>query len=122
MYFMRRRLDGWDYAFYFSLLIVVLWIILKSLGIIHTPFWLEYGVPLGGVALGVLTFYEKVFKNLFRLDSEVRVLKMEVVHINKDLEKVDSKVNHIDQELSLVKGELSIIKNDLSIVKTRVGI
>ena len=64
---MKRELNVYDYLFYLSLLVILIWLILKSFGIIQTPFWLEYGVPIGGFAIAVLTLYQNLLDKIGKL-------------------------------------------------------
>lgn len=46
---MVRKLSVWDVIAWLALAFIVLWLILKTFGIINTPLWLEYS-PLYAAA------------------------------------------------------------------------
>jgi hypothetical protein len=45
---MKRESSFWDILAWIVLALIFLWVVLKTIGIIHTPSWLEYS-PLYGV-------------------------------------------------------------------------
>ena len=40
-----KRMSFWDVLAWIALLIIIVWLVLKTAGIINTPLWLEY-VPI----------------------------------------------------------------------------
>lgn len=46
---MTKRISIWDILAWLALAFIVVWLILKTLGIINTPLWLEYS-PLYAAA------------------------------------------------------------------------
>ncbi len=111
---MNQRLEGkylfWHIVFYFSLFIISVWVILKSVGIIQTPFWLEYGVPMGGLVLGLLAFHNNIFSALKDLTVGQAILSTKVTHL-------ETKVNHLDEDVEYLKNDFTIIKTDVGILK-----
>lgn len=88
----------WDYLFYASLLIIFIWLILKVTGVINTPAWLEYGVPIGGAIITFLTFYQGLMDRIIILSingarSDERLMHMErdVGILKKDVETLKAK-------------------------------
>ena len=88
----------WDYLFYLSMLILTIWLILKVVGLIKTPVWLEYGVPIGSFILGLVTLFQSingkfddVFKEIGRLHANDARLETKLIHIDRDLERVKDK-------------------------------
>jgi hypothetical protein len=45
----KRRLNFWDVLAWVVLGLILLWLILKTLGIINSPLWLEYAPIYGAV-------------------------------------------------------------------------
>ena len=85
----------WDYLFYLSMLVLTVWLILKVAGYIKTPVWLEYGVPLGSLIIGFLTFFQSIVDKFSKLtdkvsDLQVSHARMEgvLVHHDRDLERI----------------------------------
>jgi len=46
---MKRSLNFWDILAWIVLGLILLWLILKTLGIINSPLWLEYAPIYGAV-------------------------------------------------------------------------
>ncbi|MEK6937059.1 MAG: hypothetical protein AABW58_03230, partial [Nanoarchaeota archaeon] len=61
---MKRELNFWDYVFYISLLVIFIWVTLKILGIIQTPLWLEFGIPIYGLLFTTLAFYKNILDSI----------------------------------------------------------
>ena len=88
----QRELNIWDYLFYFSLLVLTLWLMLKSLGIIQTPFWLEYGVPMLSLIITLLTFYQNILDKISKLSVSLAMLNTKSDHLEKDVEFLKRKI------------------------------
>lgn len=85
---MRKRISPWQVLFYVSWSVVALWLILKLTGIINTPVWLEYGVPIAGLLLGALAHYQHIIETLAKL-----VVKVE--HLDKDVEMLKQRTANL---------------------------
>jgi len=48
---MKRKINIWDLIAWLVLIGIVVWLILKTFGIINTPLWLEYAPIYGAVYL-----------------------------------------------------------------------
>lgn len=106
MLVMGYKLNFWDYVFYTSMSIVLLWIILKSVGIIHTPFWLQYGLPASSFVIGVFALYYNLIKSI--TDMAIKTGNIEKdVEILKDNNKV-------------LKYDVDILKNKVTLIEQRV--
>lgn len=99
--FQPLRKTIWDYLFYASMAILTLWLILKSAGIIKTPFWLEYGVPIGTLILGFLTFYQS-------LNDKILTLSVSDARLEERLARLDDKFVHIDRDVESLKRALRV--------------
>jgi hypothetical protein len=85
----------WDYLFYLSMAILTIWFILKATGVINTPFWLEYGIPLGSLMLGFLTIYHTITDKFLSLSANDARMEEHLKHIDKDLEVVKKDVEFL---------------------------
>lgn len=83
---MNEKMSPWQILFYVSWSVVALWLILKLTGVINTPFWPEYGVPLAGLLLGLLSFYQNIVEQLKELVVGFATLNVKVSHIDQDVE------------------------------------
>jgi len=94
--------DFWEALFYGSLGVFLLWAILKSIGIIGSPIWLEIGVPVlsAGIALG--SFYQR-FKQ-----------------VEKDVTKVETDINKVKGDVDTMKYNIKAILESLANISKRL--
>ncbi len=83
----------WEIVFYSSLSVVMIWVILKSVGIIQTPFWLEYGVPIAGFVIGILSLYQNLTNNIKELAIDLAKISVKLSHVEKDVDVLKSEVS-----------------------------
>ena len=107
---MKQKSSFWEIMFYLSLAIFMIWVILKSIGVIKTPFWLEYGIPATTLATVFLSFYKRIIDNIAKLAVTVATLAVKFDHLEK-------KVDHIDNDLEIVRIDVATLKSDMSSVK-----
>jgi len=82
----------WDYLFYLCMSIVLLWVVLKSIGIIKTPFWLEYGLPVASFVIGFLTFSQSLNNRISKLEASDARIEAILKHHDRDLEKIKDRL------------------------------
>lgn len=83
---MAKLRSIWDYLFYASMAVLMLWLILKVTGIINTPVWLEYGVPIGSAILGLVTLFQSFNDKFISIFSQLAQMNARLDHHDKDLE------------------------------------
>jgi hypothetical protein len=86
---MREKVSPWQIVFYVSLSVLSLWLILKVTGIIQTPTWLEYGVPIASLIFAIPAHHQ---------------------HIIETLARVGAKVEHLDKDVEFVKADVALLK------------
>ena len=86
----------WRVVFHLSLGGLALWVILKSLGVFNTPFWLEYGVPVGLFIIAVLALYHNFFES-----------------IHKIFDSLGFKMNNIEKDVVILKTKVSILEKKI---------
>lgn len=104
---MEQKISFWQVIFYLSLLVITIWVILKSVGIIQTPFWLEYGVPIAGFVITFLAFYNNLIEKMSQLTINFVTL--------------NSKVDHIDKYIEFLKKDVEFLKKDVSFLKNKIS-
>jgi len=62
-----RKLNVYDYLFHVSLIIFVLVLIISSVGIVESKFWVEYRFPAFAFALTLFAFYNSLRVNINKL-------------------------------------------------------
>lgn len=102
------RISPWQLLFYISWTVLGLWLILKSVGIIKTPFWLEYGVPIASVFLGVIGIYHNILE-------QIKILAIGLATLNTKFEHLDKKVDHLDIDVEHLKSDMTAVKKHLSV-------
>lgn len=114
---MSREISFWYVLFHLSLLVVFIWVILKSVGIIQTPDWIKYGIPVGGVIFSFFAFYHSIIGVVFTIKDELSSVKIDVAkitvkldHHDKDLEFIKTKLYHHDKDLEFINKDLGFIK------------
>lgn len=104
---METKFSIWRGIFYGSLTTIMIWLLLKIVGIIQTPIWLEYGVPIGSAVFAMLSFHKDLLEN--------------IIGVKVDLATVTVKVEHLDKDIECIKKDLGLVKSDIEIVKTKVN-
>jgi len=85
---MKREVTKWEISVYVALSIIFIWLILKVTGVIHTPPWLEYGVPIASGLFAFLGLYRDLMEKFYTLRIEVVQMKSDIGHLDKDMEIV----------------------------------
>lgn len=102
----QQKISLWQILFYLSMGVVVLWLILKLTGVIQTPVWLEFGVPISGLVFGIFTLYRNLLNG--------------IKDISVGLATVAVKVDHIEKDVSSLKHDMITVKQDMGIVKKKL--
>ena len=100
----------WELSFYFSLLVIMIWLILKIVGVIKTPVWIEYGIPITGAVYGVLAIYRNVIEKL-------TTLTIKVDHLDKDVEIIKVDANTLKLDVNTLKTKTTNIEKDVEFLK-----
>ncbi len=86
----------WNIVFYASWIVVAVWLVLKSFGVINTPFWLEYGVPISGLMFGALSLYGNI-------SASLRDLAVGLASLGVKFEHLEIKVDRIESDVEILK-------------------
>lgn len=82
----------WELMFYASIATLIIWAILKSVGVINTPAWLEFGVPVIGLAFAALSFYQNLADKFTALAVTIAGHTVRLEHLERDVEQIKSKL------------------------------
>ena len=104
----KQKISIWQILFYFSMGVVLLWLILKLSGVIQTPLWLEVGVPTAGLLLGIFTLYRNIFNGIKDLSVGVATVAVKVDHIEKDVSSLKQDMITVKQDMGIVKKKLRL--------------
>lgn len=123
----NKEISIWQIMFYVSWTVLTLWLILKIAGVIKTPFWLEYGVPVGSIIIGVFGIYHnfmqtvnKVVIGLATLTSDFKHLNFKVDKLDSKVNNLDTKVNHLDLKVNQLDSKFNHLELDMEIVKNKL--
>ena len=123
---MKERMSTWQVLFYLSMAVLALWTILKSIGVINTPPWLEYGVPIGSLLIGFLTMLHTITDKISQLSTSFAVFLTKFEHleiktgkIEQKVEQLDIKVNRLERNFEHLDSDVESIKKHLKISATQ---
>ncbi len=78
----------WDYLFYASMAVILIWLALKMTGVIQTPIWLEYGVPVGSFVVGFIMLFQSINDKITALSTNDARMEEHLKHLDKDVESI----------------------------------
>jgi hypothetical protein len=84
----KRGRSFWDYTAWVILFLIALWIVLKLIGVINTPIWLEYS-PL----FGLIYLAGWGMSKLDNVTTNVKEIKDDVNSLWDDTKKIESDMN-----------------------------
>ena len=88
---MNREISVWQLMFYVSWAVLTLWLVLKIAGVIKTPVWVEYGIPVGSLILGVFGLYHDLVQTINKV-------VIGLAHVERDVEMLKSGVNTLKKK------------------------
>ncbi len=95
---MKRSI--WDYLFYASMAVILIWLVLKMTGIIQTPLWLEYGVPIGSFVIGFIMLFQSLNDRITTLSVNDARIETRIEHIDKDVESLKTDVGKLKSRIN----------------------
>lgn len=99
----KRKFRPWELAFYFSLLVILFWLILKLVGVINTPPLIQYGVPIASALFGFFALYRDIMGQINRFGRVLVKTTTKVEYIEKKLDYISNKVNNIERDVEELK-------------------
>ncbi|MBI2175737.1 hypothetical protein HYU40_00085 [Candidatus Woesearchaeota archaeon] len=96
----------YDWIFWISIGVVVVWMILKATGIIHSPIWQEL-LPFAGGLAAIVSYFQKTGRYLEKID-----------HLDRDFHEFRSKA---DIRFDEVKADLHKYDNRLIRIEARLS-
>ncbi len=98
-----KKIDPWYIGFWISIAITILWAILKIVGVINTPFWLEMLPVFSGLA-SVVTIVQYANKYLIKIE----VMDHRLINVEQRLDKIENNLDHHDNKLIKIEKHLGI--------------
>ena len=93
-----RKVNYWELGFYASLIALTIWLILKVIGVIQTPVWLEYGIPIGSLIIGFLTFYQNIINAIHEVTKGLAVITSRVNHVEEKVDNLNKDMKELKQK------------------------
>ncbi len=116
-----KEISVWQLMFYVSWTVLSIWLILKVAGVIKTLIWLEYGVPVASLIIGIFGLYHNLMDNIKKLSVGFATLNMKFEHLDNDVEGIRSDMSVLKQHVSELKQDTSVLKTDMEYVKKKIN-
>ena len=102
------QISKWQLMFYVSWAALSIWLILKVIGVIQTPVWLEYGFPVASMIIGIFGLYQNLLESIKGLSIGLATLTTKFEHLDKKVDNLDDKVGHLDKDMGTVSNIHSV--------------
>lgn len=89
---MKHKHTWWEISFYLSLLIIILWLILKLTGLINTPPFIEYGIPIFSATYAFFALYRDFLDRINRIGNGLTRAFMKIEHLENEVGSIKEEV------------------------------
>ena len=89
------------------MLVLTIWLILKVTGIIQTPLWLELGVPVASLIIGIFSLYTNLIESMGKLAVNIATLSTKFDYLNVDVRTLNTKVDNLDKDVEFLKRRIT---------------
>ena len=95
---MTLKRNFWDYLAWICLAGITIWVILKILGIINTPIWLEYAPIYGAIYLAGwnVNKLERATKDIKENSKDIKEIKFDISNIKFEIQTMKTKCSKIN--------------------------
>jgi len=98
---------GWaDWVFIISILVLLLWIVGKSIGLIKSPVYIDM-IPYLSIVFSAGALFQKIRE----MDKNIRETKTDVKDIETDLHGMDGRMIKLETTMDKVEMSLSVLSN-----------
>ena len=98
---------GWaDWVFIISILVLLLWIVGKSIGLIKSPVYIDM-IPYLSIVFSAGALFQKIRE----MDKNIRETKTDIKDIETDLHGMDGRMIKLETTISKVEMSLSVLSN-----------
>ncbi len=102
---MHDKQKIYDFIFWTSMSVILVWIILKGFGIINTPVFIQLIPYAGGIfAFGIF------FQMIKDLKEQIKDIKSEVKEVKVDITSVKVDLSGVKTDISQIKGRLNVVE------------
>ena len=111
----------WQAIFYVSMAVLTLWLVLKVAGIINTPVWLEYGVPVASVILAFLAYYHQIVGSITKISIHLAQLNVRFAHVETDVSVLKSDVSSLKTNVVSLTSDVHALKDRIVRIEHEVA-
>lgn len=100
---------------YGGALVLFIWGVLKSLGIINTPFVIQM-LPYAGsfvIVAGAVARFSRMFERMDGFGRELYEVKAETKEMRRDIQELDKDVHSLKQDIGNIKEDVRFVKSKL---------
>ncbi|MBI1970207.1 hypothetical protein HYS47_00515 [Candidatus Woesearchaeota archaeon] len=95
-------------------IILIVWIILKFAGVIHSPIWQEM-IPYAVIAIPVISGVVSYRKTLQKAETNIEMIHLRLNRMEPRFDKIDTKFDRIEQKLEKIAQELKEFRHDFNV-------
>ena len=126
-----RAAKFWYWVFWIAVASMVIWLIVKILGIVQTPLIFEILpiasgiIALIGIGITLGNYFQKTnfaFDKIHNIESRQNRMAHGLINIEKDVAIIKEDVNVIKNDLGKTNQKVDSIRKDVGIIKNKMGI
>ena len=99
---MKYSLKIYSTLFWLSLLSILIWVILKIIGVINTPPLIEW-FPVIVAIFGAGVFYQEIMNKFGKLENTTNKTQEDIEFMKSDINSLDKRVGILEVEMRDVK-------------------
>lgn len=111
---MKRNI--WDILAWIDLALITLWLILKTIGVINTPLWLQYAPVYGAIYLAgrAMSLLDRTTKDVADLKKDLKRVEMDLrgdirrveLDLKNDIRGIEKDIRRIDIDIGIIKSRV----------------
>lgn len=96
----------YDWMFWISIAVVVIWMILKAVGIIHSPLWQEL-LPFAGGLAAIVAYFQRTGASLQKIDHIFNDFHDFKAEVRADFKEIKEELREHDKRLIRIEAKLA---------------
>lgn len=108
----KREITIWDILFWIAMSVLIIYIIAKLLGIIHSPEWLNL-LPIITLAFAIGAFYQRLLVFMDRINTRTSYFKKSIDDISDHIGNLSSNIGNLSSNISNLSDEIPKISSKL---------
>jgi len=103
---MKKREFNWMALFWVCFVIISLWVLAKTFGLINTPVYIEMIPALVGL-VSILAIIKELGRKLQKLDHVV----LDVSEIKGSVKDLGVRVGHLERDVAVLKSDMIFVRS-----------